>query len=378
MLNPHVWRISLEIESNWMNTYNALQKIAQNNLLEMKDCLFELAPFYRPANPLVETFDEAPLSMIIGEHPSDYSVSPLMWNAENYLAEKPGFFLPFDIPSSRREDFISLLDYVFAAGKSRFRVLAVTNPYKVDAYLYFQSLQAAHPERIVISGDAAKIGAVNMILIDPDNVFHLFNSDGRGMARAVENYMGGSLAGKKVVILGAGGAARAILHEIAGRVSAAPGGSVVLFNRTLGKARELVEGFASDFPDLPLRAERMENLTAFYEQEASLAVRQDVLISSITAGDPLNDYRVYQALPPRALIVDANYGINSVFSRNAAIAGRSDLNIYDGRGMVVEGYVIPSKLTAQFWGREVPDNVYQRIAGIFGYGVKGDWPASGR
>jgi len=359
-----------------MKTYNALQKIAQNNLLEMKSCLFELAPFFQPANPTVETFDETPLSMIIGEHPSDYSVSPLMWNAENYLAEKPGLFLPFDIPSSRREDFIGLLDYVFAAGKSRFRVLAVTNPYKVDAYRHFQALQAAQPERIIISGDAAKIGAVNMILIDPDNVFHLFNSDGRGMARAVENYIGGSLAGKKVVILGAGGAARAILHEICGRVSAAPGGSVVLFNRTFGKARELVEGFASDFPDLPLRAERMENLTAFYEQDASLAVRPDVLISSITAGDPLSDYRIYQALPPRALIVDANYGVNSVFSRNAAIAGRSDLNIYDGRGMVVEGYVIPSKLTAQFWGREVPDNVYQRIAGIFGYGVKGDWPAS--
>lgn len=359
-----------------MDTYNALQKIAQNNLLEMKDCLFELAPSCQPVNPTPETFDNVPLSFIVGEHPSDYSVSPLMWNAENYLTGNPGIFLPFDIPLSRREDFIGLLRYVFAVGKSRFRVLAVTNPYKVDAYRYFRALQTAQPERIVISGNAAKIGAVNMILIDPDNVFHLFNSDGRGMAHAVENYRGGSLAGEKVVILGAGGAARAILHEIAARVSAAPGGSVVLFNRTFGKARELVEGFASDFPDVSLRAERMENLTAFYEQEASLAVRQDILISSITAGDPLSDYRVYPALPPDALIVDANYGVNSVFFQNAATAGRSDLNIHDGRGMVIEGYVIPSKLASRLWGREVPDHVYQKIAAIFGYGVKGDWPAS--
>jgi shikimate dehydrogenase len=224
-----------------------------------------------------------------------------------------------------------------------------------------------YPERIVISDGAAKIGAVNMILIDQNDVFHLVNSDGQGMGNAVENFLGGSLAGRRVFILGAGGAARAVLYEISRRVSAGPGGSVVLFNRTFEKGRELVEEFSAYFPNLRLSAERMENLKAFYDHEASRSDQQDILISSITSGDPLFDYRIYEALKPDALIVDANYGGKCVLSRNAAHAGRRDLHIHDGRGMVIEGYVIPSKMEAAFWKQEIRCEVYQTIAALFDY-----------
>ncbi len=352
-----------------MNIYRELQKIAHNDLLEMSDRLFASGPLYKPETPTVDAFDQAPLSMIIGEHPSEYSVSPLMWNAENFLTGKPDLFLPFDIPLSRRDDLARLLDYTFAVGKRHFRVLVVTNPYKVESFRHFHALHAIYPERIVITDGVANIGAVNMILIDQDDVFHLVNSDGQGMGNAVENFLGGSLAGRRVCILGAGGAARAVLYEIARRVSAGPGGSVVLFNRTFEKGQKLIEEFAPYFPELHLSAEKMENLKAFYEQDALLCDRQDVLITSITSGDPLLDYRIYETFKPGVLIVDANYGDNFVLSRNAAYAGRNDLNIHDGRGMVIEGYVIPSKMEAEFWKREISGEVYQKIAALFGYSL---------
>jgi shikimate dehydrogenase len=347
-----------------MGIYKELQKYAKNNLLRLNDALFERGPLYKPP-PLTEKILEAtPLSLLVGEHPSEYSLSPLMWNAENYLTHKPDIFLPCDIPFSRQEDFAKLLDLVFAEGNRHFRVLAVTNPYKVMAYNYFKTLQALHPDRIDIPEDASKIGAVNQILVDKNNMFHLMNSDGQGMADAVENFLGSRLAGKKIGVIGAGGAARGVLYEIAKRVSLKSAGSVAVFNRTFDKAQALVVEFAAYFPKVKLTAENIERLPW-------IAPQQDILIFSITSGDPLREYRVYETLPPKTLIVDANYGDQSVLSKNAAFSGRSDIDIHDGRGMVIEGYAIPSKRLAELWGKKVFDEVYQTIAEMFNYKLYG-------
>jgi shikimate 5-dehydrogenase len=346
-----------------MSTYESLSRYVDNDLLNLSDNLFKHGPVYKPSGLTTETFDNEPISMIIGQHPSEYALSPELWNAEFFLSEQPEIFLPADVPVEKQENLFKLLDYALEVGNEHFRVLTITNPHKVEAFEHMKKWQMISPEKIVITEDANKIGATNQILIDSDNVFHVINSDGQGMANAVENFLGATLAGKKVGVLGSGGAGRGIIYEIAKRVSAQAGGSVTVFNRTVEKAVDLVEEFRQYFPEVEIEAKSLADLT-------TLAKLQDVLVSSITAGDPLLENQAYNTLPKGALIVDANYDDKSVFAKNAKEIGRSDLNIHDGSGMVVEGYVIPSKLKAELWGYEVPPVVYNEVAKMYGYGLK--------
>lgn len=82
-----------------MNTYEALRRLAGNDLLNLSEKLFELGPQYMPKQLTSEVINCEPLSFIIGEHPSGYALSPQMWNAEYQLRNRTlGLFLPFDIP----------------------------------------------------------------------------------------------------------------------------------------------------------------------------------------------------------------------------------------------------------------------------------------
>src|SRR4029077_3926717 len=80
---------------------------------------------------------------------------------------------------------------------------------------------------------AARIGAVNTIVNDAGRLTG-HNTDAAGAARALEE--GRTLAGARVLLLGAGGAARPIAHAPRAR-----GASVTIANRTLDKARALAE-----------------------------------------------------------------------------------------------------------------------------------------
>jgi shikimate dehydrogenase len=319
------------MEYNDMTIGKRIGQLSGNDPLHLQESIFELGPGYRPTINEAR-LDSEPLSFIVGEHPSAYSVSPLMWNAEFKLRSVKGTFIPIDIPPAKTDYLAALFDVAFAAGAKHFRVLTITNPYKIKALEYFRDKAGEFPARVKISPDAAEIGATNQILVGPDDVFHVINSDGQGMVNAIEARLTqlsrGELRDKSVGVIGAGGAARGILYELAKRVSKGRG-SIALFNRTVSKAVELAHELQRLFPGVNITAHPLESL-------ARLAKEQGVLVSSITGGDPLWEHRAYETLPQGTLIVDANYGKNSVLAEHAALAGRLDLEIRDGRGIVVE------------------------------------------
>lgn len=84
-----------------------------------------------------------------------------------------------------------------------------------------------------VDSDAGRIGAVNT-LVRREDIWFGFNTDAPAALDAAEEK--GSVRGKKVVILGAGGAARAIAYEALKR-----GASVFILNRTEEKAKLLAE-----------------------------------------------------------------------------------------------------------------------------------------
>ena len=106
-----------------------------------------------------------------------------------------------------------------------FSGLNLTIPHKIAAVPYMDGL----------SESAALIGAINTIMIK-DGKLYGENTDGKGFIIGIREN-GISMSGKRIVILGAGGAARAISVEcaLAGAVQ------LTIINRTEAKGRELAE-----------------------------------------------------------------------------------------------------------------------------------------
>lgn len=101
----------------------------------------------------------------------------------------------------------------------------ITAPFKLDAF----ALATDKMER------AAQSGAVNCLKFEPDGRILAEMFDGVGLANDIEHNLGFAMKGKRVLILGAGGAARGALGAFLGRGPA----EVVVANRDTEKALDL-------------------------------------------------------------------------------------------------------------------------------------------
>jgi shikimate dehydrogenase len=125
---------------------------------------------------------------IIGK-PVSHSLSPIMHNAGYKALDINYVYLAFDITNAK--------DAVSAMRTLSMRGLSVTIPHKISVMQYLDQ----------IDPQAKKIGAVNTIVNDSGTLIG-FNTDSDAALRALEEKT--SISGKKVVLLGTGGAARAI------------------------------------------------------------------------------------------------------------------------------------------------------------------------
>ena len=117
----------------------------------------------------------------------------------------------------------------FAAAARAFRAaggkgLNVTVPFKQEAWVFAD----------ILSARAERAGAVNTLIFDSAGV-RGDNTDGPGLVRDLTVNHGYALAGKKILLLGAGGAARGVLQPLLLEQPA----QLMIANRTAGKALEL-------------------------------------------------------------------------------------------------------------------------------------------
>ena len=146
-------------------------------------------------------------------HPVEHSMSAVMHNAVFKKLNLPYSYELFDV---LEEDLGS-----FMAKTSDFYGMNVTIPYKVKVISFLDGL----------SKEAKLISAVNTIKIDGRKIG--YNTDGIGCVRALEEN-NVKVKGSRVLVLGAGGASRAIVFRLA-----LEGAKVSIFNRTRSKALEL-------------------------------------------------------------------------------------------------------------------------------------------
>jgi shikimate dehydrogenase len=154
------------------------------------------------------------LNLIIGD-PVSHSLSPMMHNAGYRALEIPFLMTAACVKASNLEHAIK---GVRALG---INALSVTMPHKVAILSLLDNLDPT----------AEKIGAVNTVVNDNGRLLG-FNTDWLGILRPLESRI--DLQGKRVAILGAGGAAQAAIFA-----TQRSGAQVRLFNRSLDKALEL-------------------------------------------------------------------------------------------------------------------------------------------
>lgn len=154
------------------------------------------------------------LCCIIG-NPVEHSLSPIMHNA-GYEALRLNFaYMAFNVKELK--EAIAGLRAIGVQG------IVVTVPHKIEVMQYIDEIDET----------AQKIGAINTI-VNENGVLTGTNTDWIGAIEALKKRT--QLARKKVAVLGAGGAARAVCYGLMQE-----GAQVAVFNRTISKAQELVK-----------------------------------------------------------------------------------------------------------------------------------------
>ncbi|MBC1531997.1 shikimate dehydrogenase [Listeria seeligeri] len=193
--------------------------------------------------------------------PVDHSKSPIMYN---YSFQKAGLdyaYLAFDIPVTKVADAINAIRTFNLRGSN------VTMPCKSEVLKYMDDLSPA----------ARMIGAVNTI-INEDGKLTGHITDGLGFASNLRD-SGVTVAGKKMTIIGAGGAATAI------QVQSALDGTkeIAIFNIKddfYQKAKQTVASIKQEVPDCIVRIYDLNDTEKLYAEIAT----SDILVNATLVG----------------------------------------------------------------------------------------------
>ncbi len=160
---------------------------------------------------------------VIG-NPIAHSKSPIIHTA---FAQATGQAMTYERLLAPRDGFVSTVErFVSEGGKG----LNVTIPFKLEAF----ALAREHSAR------ATSAGACNTLAWRGDH-WYGDNTDGAGLLRDLVHNVGGTIAGRDVLVLGAGGGARGILLPL---LRESPR-RLVIANRTHSRAVELAAAFAA-------------------------------------------------------------------------------------------------------------------------------------
>ncbi|MBN1942318.1 MAG: shikimate dehydrogenase [Phycisphaerae bacterium] len=178
--------------------------------------------------------------------PIAHSMSPAIHNAAFEATGFNGVYVPLRIEPGPKS-FNAFLDAARARPELDLRGLSVTIPHKENALAY---VGADHCDAL-----AVRIGAVNTITIDEAGSLRGDNTDYAGAIDALCEAMNiprEGLARRRVAVLGAGGASRAIVAALRHYNA-----EVTLYNRTLSRAEALAEEFGCSAAALS-KADRTE------------------------------------------------------------------------------------------------------------------------
>lgn len=240
---------------------------------------------------------------VIG-NPIGHTKSPLIHGLFGEVTQQDIAYEAIEAP---RDGFADTVRAFIASGA---KGINITAPFKLEAF----AMSDERSERATLAGAANALKFENGRIVAE-------NFDGVGLLRDIEMNLNMPLAGKRVLLLGAGGAARGALLPF---LAAGPK-ELVIANRDYGKAKRLVSQVHAS---VPLRASGYNELEAM----GSFDLVVNATSASLTGELPPVAPSVFS---PRGTAYELAYGKRLTpflrLARNAGVLG-----IADGVGMLVE------------------------------------------
>ncbi len=249
---------------------------------------------------------------IIG-YPIGHSISPRFQQAALDHLGVDHRYQPYEVHPDRVADFVASLRDDTVLG------INVTVPHK----------EAVMPFLDEIDDWAAEAGAVNTI-VNRDGRLVGYNTDGYGFLRALRESAGLDPAGKRALILGAGGSARGVVQALL-RAGVA---ELAIANRTLERAEALAE--LATNRGVPARAIELNAL-----QSDDVAAQTDLIVNCTSLGmhhgpDEAASPMTASQIPPSALVYDLVYNpmltplLREAHSVGAPTLGGISMLVYQG------------------------------------------------
>ncbi|MBN1683405.1 shikimate dehydrogenase [Candidatus Bathyarchaeota archaeon] len=241
-------------------------------------------------------------------YPVEHSLSPLMHNT---AFQKLNLKIKYELLSVKPEKLRTAAE---SLRNSNVKGANVTIPHKITILPFID----------IIDDLAANIGAVNTIN-NQDGLLKGYNTDGLGAIKAITNKYG-SINGTDVLLLGAGGAARAVGFSIVNKVK-----KLTILNRNLLKAESLVKSLKK-YGNSEVSAEKLDNV-------GNLLNVSDILINATPVGmypdmesSPIGN----NTIPSTLFVFDLVY--NPIKTRllldaeaaGAIFLGGADMLVYQG------------------------------------------------
>jgi len=279
------------------------------------------------------------LIAIIGD-PVEHSLSPTMHNAAFEALDLNYAYMPLRVPQGALEGAIATARMLKMAGMN------VTHPHKIKILSLLDKLDKS----------AKLVGAVNTVKNDRGKLIG-YNTDGAGAVRALESETG-ELTGRRVLLLGAGGAARAIAFSLVKE-----GAELNIANRTTSRAKELTAAIkmslGTNVGIINLNrkelSETIKNMDIIINA-TTIGMHPDVNRTLLTAdvmhkGLIVNDI-VYEPLQTRLLTEAKKAGARTVTGLGMLIHQAAlSFEIWTGRRAPIKVMKAAAKRELRRWGR---------------------------
>lgn len=244
---------------------------------------------------------------IIG-NPLDHSLSPTIHNAAFHYLGLNWCYVPLPVEVGHMKEALEGLKALKFVGVN------VTMPFKTEVL----------PLLDEVAMFAESVGAVNTILIDKGKLIG-YNTDGRGFYTYLSRDLGYDVKGRKILVLGAGGAARSVTVSLA----LAGCSSIAIVNRSTASSRELAEIITSNSRDVDVSCYSPD------DNYDLVVADSDVIINAT----PLTSFKGSSLRVPvsllnkNQLVCDLNYSLYQPPILQEAEARGAQ--VFDGKGMLL-------------------------------------------
>ena len=243
---------------------------------------------------------------IIG-NPLEHSLSPTIHNAAFDYLGLNWCYVPLPVEEGTLESALEGIKVLRLAGVN------VTMPFKTEVL----------PLLDEVAMFADSVGAVNTILVDKGKLIG-YNTDGRGFYTALVRDLAYDMKGRKVLVLGAGGASRSVTVSLA----LAGCSSIVIVNRSPERSKQLSEIILKSAPDIDV-----EWLSPDDNYDIVVA-ESDVIINATPLTTFNGSLRVpVSLLNKNQLVCDLNYSLYQPPLLQEAEARGAQ--VMDGKGMLL-------------------------------------------